>query len=233
MNNNQILIKVKEGLNKLDSLDYDNIECWQILSAYNKVQVGWSRKQIHGYNLRKQGDEASKFSIDDLQVLLVEVPLNSTEHDRYFETELLPDNYLYWKRVLAQSKMDCCPNRHLKIHLTEMANVEDLLDDAYKNPSSEWGETFAALIGNRIRIYTDNQFDIENARLIYYRMPVDVQSVNCIDLATGTTPLIEVECEFKDDIAEILVDETVAYLAGNIESLNEYSINKQSVTEKT
>jgi hypothetical protein len=38
MNNSQILIKVKQGLNKLDSMDYDNIECWQIFDAFNKVQ---------------------------------------------------------------------------------------------------------------------------------------------------------------------------------------------------
>lgn len=239
MNNLEILIKVKEGLNKLDSLDYDNMECWQIFSAFNKVQKGWVRKQLHGYNARKQGDEASKFSIDDLQVLLVEVPLNASEQLKYYETDLLPDNYVYWKRVLADTKMECCPPRALRIHLTEMANVEDMLDDDSKRPSAEWGETFATLIGNRIRIYTNDEFDIQNVKLIYYRLPVDVTHIDlntgigCIDLTTGMPATAEVQCEFKNDIAEILVDETIALLAGNIESINEYQINKTSVVEKT
>lgn len=233
MNNLEILIKVKEGLNKLDSFDYDNMECWQIFSAFNKVQKGWVRKQIHGYNMRKQGDEASKFSIDDLQVLLTEAPLNALKQDKYYKTDVIPNNYIYWKRVLADTDMECCPPRPLRIHLTEMANVEDMLDDEFKKPSAEWGETFATLIGNRIRIYTNNDFDIQNVKLIYYRLPVDVTSTNCIDLTTGISATAEVQCEFKNDIAEILVDETIALLAGNIESINEYQINKTSVTEKT
>ena len=233
MNNNELLLKIKEGLNKLDSLDYDNMECWQIFSAFNKVQKGWTRKQLHGYNLRKQGDEASKFSIDDLQVLLVEVPINASEQSKFYETDLIPTNYVYWKRVLADTKMECCPSRPLRIHLTEMANVEDMLDDEFKKPSSEWGETFATLIGNRIRIYTNDEFDIQNVKLIYYRLPVDVRQIGCIDLTTGQLATTEVQCEFKNDITEILIDETIALLAGNIESINEYQINKQSVTEKT
>jgi hypothetical protein len=233
MNNSQILIKVKQGLNKLDSMDYDNIECWQIFDAFNKVQKTWVRKQLHGYNLRKQGDEASKFSIDDLQVLLEDVPINSFKRDRYFDTELIPANYLYWKRVMANCVVECCDKRPLKIHLTEMANVEDMLEDEFKRPSSEWGETFATLIGNTIRIYTNNDFDIDDARLIYYRLPVDVRSTTCFDTSILGIPGVEVECEFKDDITEILIDETISLLGGNIESLNQYSINKQSSNEKS
>ena len=51
MNNNTIQIKIKERLNKLDSLDYDNIECWQIVEAFNKTQIEWCRRQLHGGNL--------------------------------------------------------------------------------------------------------------------------------------------------------------------------------------
>ncbi|HPF82673.1 MAG TPA: hypothetical protein PLV83_00670 [Bacilli bacterium] len=183
--------------------------------------------------MRKQGDEASKFSIDDLQVLLTEVPLNALEQTKYYETDAIPNNYIYWKRVLADTEMECCPPRPLRIHLTEMANVEDMLDDEFKKPSAEWGETFATLISNRIRIYTNDEFDIQNIRLIYYRLPVDVTHIGCIDLTTGIPATTEVQCEFKNDIAEILVDETIALLAGNIESINEYQINKTSVAEKT
>ena len=57
MLNSTIQIKVKERLNKLDSLDYDNIECWQIVEAFNKVQIEWARRQLHGGNIYKEGDE--------------------------------------------------------------------------------------------------------------------------------------------------------------------------------
>lgn len=233
MNNKEILLKIKEGLNKLDSSDYENLECWQIFSAFNKVQKGWVRKQILGYNPRRQGDEGSKFSIDDLQILLKEVSIDVSKKDRYYESDLMPEDYMYWKRVLADSEMECCPSRPLRIHLTEVANVEDMLADEFKKPSIEWGETFSVLMSNRLRVYTNNEFDIKNLKLIYYRLPLDVKQIGCVDITTGNVSSMEVECEFKDDIAEILIDETIALLGGNIESFNQHQINKTSVMEKS
>ena len=37
MNNATIQLKVQQRLNKLASQDYDNIECWQIVEAFNKA----------------------------------------------------------------------------------------------------------------------------------------------------------------------------------------------------
>ena len=70
MLNSTIVIKLKQRLNKLDSQDYDNIECWQAVEAFNKAQVEWCRRQLHGINIVKEGDEQSTRRKDDLQVLL-------------------------------------------------------------------------------------------------------------------------------------------------------------------
>jgi len=70
MLNSTISIKLKQRINKLDSQDYDNIECWQIVEAFNKAQVEWCRRQLHGLNIVKEGDEQSTRRKDDLQVLL-------------------------------------------------------------------------------------------------------------------------------------------------------------------
>lgn len=72
MNNALLQIKIKERLNKLASMDYDNIECWQIAEAFNKAQLEFVRRQVHGINQKKEGDESSTVLIDDLQRLLVE-----------------------------------------------------------------------------------------------------------------------------------------------------------------
>ena len=72
MLNSTLQIKLKERLNKLDSQDFDNIECWQFIEAFNKAQTEWVRRQLHGNNLYKEADEYSKRRIDDLQVLLTE-----------------------------------------------------------------------------------------------------------------------------------------------------------------
>jgi hypothetical protein len=65
-------------------------------------------------------------------------------------------------------------------------------------------------------------------RLVYYRKPKDIQIQGCINITTGQTFTTNVECELKDDICEILVDEAAAILAGDIESLNQYQRDLQN-----
>jgi hypothetical protein len=225
MNNNLLQIKFKERLNKLASLDYDNIECWQITEAFNKAQLEWVRRQVNGINQSKAGDESTDMKIDDLQILLKSDILTTAKYPTYNETEFLPADYLYFKRIGAEAKTECCPNRAVIAYLAAEADVDNLLADVLRGPSAEWGETFATFIGNRVRIYTNGKFDIENAKLTYYRKPRPISFYGCMDIATNTLSA-NVECEFKDDIVELIIDDAVSIIAGDIESSNQYSRNK-------
>ncbi len=229
MNNNLLQIKFKERLNKISSLDYDNIECWQIAEAFNKAQLEWVRKQVHGNNQRKEGDESTKMLIDDLQKLLVEQNLTLTDEGIYHQTNLVPDNYLYYKRLSVDSVTECCPQRALTVYLAEVADVSNLLTDQFRKPSAEWGETFAVMMANRFRIYTGDAFGLAQGRLTYYRKPVSVSFDNCTDPATGNATTNQ-ECEFKDDIVEMIIDEACSILAGDIESWNQYQRTKTNAT---
>lgn len=227
MLNSTIEIKVKQRLNKLDSQDYDNIQCWQIVEAFNKAQVEWVRRQLHGLNVLKEGDEASNRRKDDLQKLLVSQNLTLGKRDLYYEASL-PTNYLQWKRVDAYANKECCDKRKMIVYLAEEDDLSLLLRDKAKEPSFEWAETFATLMNNGVKIYTNDKFDIPNASLTYYRQPVRVEFLNCSDPYTGAASTADVICEFKDDIVELIIDDTVAILAGDIESTNQYSRNSQS-----
>jgi hypothetical protein len=222
MLNSTIQIKVKERLNKLDSQDYDNINCWQISEAFNKAQVEWVRRQLHGINIVKEGDEGSTRRKDDLQVLLTNQSLSLTDKHYYYFGNL-PDNYLQWKRVDAYAKKDCCNKRRMTVYLAEEENLNQLLRDKQKQPSFEWAETFATLIGNTTHIYTNEAFDIESADLIYYRQPRRIQIQGCTNPYDNTISTQNVECEFKDDIVELIIDEAVSIIAGDIESGNQFS----------
>jgi hypothetical protein len=228
--NNQILqLKIKQRLNKLSSNDYDNIESWQIIEAFNKAQLQWVRRQLHAGNARKEGDEGSKRRIDDLQILLVDQVLTGTQNAKYFESTSLPSDYLEFKRVSTLAKSECCPADSMTVYLAEEANVDSLLNDNFRNPSFEWGETFCTLFNDTIRIYTDNKFTVINPTLTYYRKPVYIQITGTIDPYTGLTSTTDVSCEFRDDITELIIDECVGILAGDIESMNQLQIAKQSV----
>lgn len=230
MNNALLQIKIKERLNKLASMDYDNIECWQIAEAFNKAQIEFVRRQVHGINQTKEGDESSDVLIDDLQRLLVEAPLTGANQDIYFETQVLPPDYLYFKRISAKSHTDCCPDRAMGVYLAPVADVSQLLVDSLRNPSAEWGETFCTLQANKFRIYHNNKFGVVDTKLTYYRKPLDVQFNGCVNLNTGQPVTADVICEFKDDVAELIVDEAASILAGDIESITQYQRNKTNAT---
>lgn len=225
MNNGIIQLKIKQRLNKLDSHDYDNIEGWAIIEAFNKGQVNWCRRQLHGLNVKQTGDEQSKARIDDLQILLKTEKLSFTKQDRYVESPRLPEDYFEWKRISAYATKDCCSNKHpMVIYLAEEGNVDELLRDKNKQPSYDWGETFCTMQGNRIRIYTNNELDIDEARLVYYRQPKGIKIAGIMDPYSQEVSLVDVTCEFKDDIVELLVDEAAKIIAGDIESFNEQDI---------
>jgi hypothetical protein len=230
MNNNLLRIKIYERLNKLASFDYDNIECWQIVEAFNKAQLEWVRRQIHVSPTHPEFDESSKMQIDDVQNILLSDKITISKKDLFYETELIPDNYLYFKRMSINGIQECCPPRALTVYLDETADVDNLLSDEFKRPSWEWAETFCTMQSNRIRIYTNNQFEMDDAVLTYYRKPQPIQFTGCIDISTGIASTADVICEFKDDVAELMIDGAVAILAGDIESFNQMQRAQQSQT---
>lgn len=227
MNNAALQLKIKLRLNKLASNDYDNIECWQIVEAFNKAQLEWVRRQLHGNNLFKEGDEGSKRRVDDLQILLTQKQLQGNNKKKYFESAVLPADYLQYKRVDAYAKSECCPERGITVYLAEEANADQLLRDIYRQPSFEWAETFCTMMSNKIRVYTDSKFSLSDCSLTYYRQPVRIQILGCVDPYTQQVTTVDVPCEFKDDIIEVLIDETVSIIAGDIESLNQFQRGTQ------
>jgi len=228
--NNQILrLKLKQRLNKLSSNDYDNLENWQIIEAFNKAQVEWVRRMLHGNNLYKEGDELSKRRIDDLQILLTELPLVGTSNDQYFQTTNFPPaNYLEYKRVSTNAVTDCCPEpRSMTVYLGEVANVDLYLRDPLKRPDFEWGETFLTILNNTIRIYL-REFTLSNPVLTYYRQPRGIEFAGVLNPYTGVVSAVDVTSEFKDDIVEVILDDAAALIAGDIENFNQMQREQQS-----
>lgn len=235
MTNAELQIKVKERLNKLASLDYDNFECWQIVEAFNKAQLEWFRRQINGINQLQAGDGSTKINYDDTQKLITTVPFvgNAVTTDPAGWVSLsFPTDYLYYSSVYVMAKDDCCPERNIIVYIVDKADLYVILRDENKKPSFQWGETVAILANNQMTIYTGNEFTITSANLTYYRKPTFVQFQNCVDITTGQ-PTGDVPCEFKDDVAEILVDNAVAILAADIESFNQYTRASNSVQSNT
>ena len=152
MDNNLLQIKFKQRLNKLASLDYDNIQCWQIQEAFNKAQYEWTRRQVRGVNIKKEGAEQSTVVTDDLQRLIVDTALTMNKNGIYYEASL-PSDYLYYVRTDVFAKSECCPERRMTVYETEEANISIILNTDSKKPSFEWAETVSTLMNNLLKVY--------------------------------------------------------------------------------
>jgi hypothetical protein len=226
MDNLTLQIKIQQRLNKLGSQDYDNIQCWQIVEAFNKVQLEWVRRQLHGNNASKEGDEHSSMRIDDLQPILRQISLKGGPRVKYFETGALPTDFMKFKRVSATAVTECCPERPVVVYEAEEHNADILISDSNTKPSFEWAETFCTRIGNRVRIYTNGEFSIIKPRLTYYRKPIPITIQGCYAVDGNMTK--DTLCEFKDDVVEILIDECVSLLAGDIDNFQQMQRNSQN-----
>ncbi len=204
-----------------------------MIEVFNKAQIEWVRRQLVGTNILKQGDEQSLRRVDDLNILLKVKKLNLNHFKLYDESNTLPfltsEDYMAFKRLEVYAISECCPEpRLMTIYPGEEANVIHYLTDENLKPSLTWGETFSTMVGRKIRIYTNGEFSIKSAELMYYRQPRRIQVLNCSDPYSGTVSTTDVLCEFKDDIVEVLIDDAAAIVLGDIENYQNMQREKQN-----
>jgi len=126
------------------------------------------------------------------------------------------------------SSLDFCTvPRTMTVYQSEVANVDVLLRDNLKNPNFEWCETFCTLQNNEIRIWRKN-FYIMDPVLIYYRTPRRIEILGSVDPYTGFEVIANVPSEFKDDIVEVIIDNAVSLLAGDISDANQMIRGEQA-----
>lgn len=230
MDNLTIILKVEQRLNKLSSNDYDNIDKWKIVEAFNKAMPDWCRRQLHGTNSHKTGDEQSKRRIDDLQVLLRGHNLDLKKEPLHYASTNWPQDYFEYKRVNITGSSECCTaDKGWVIYLVEEENIDILLRDVNKKPNFEWRTTLATLMNNTVKLWTNDDFTISEATLTYYKQPRRIEMQGVSDPYTGVISTSDVECEFKDDVVEVLIDETVKILSGDVESITSMQVADKSV----
>lgn len=212
-----VLNKYKARLNKSDSSDYDNLWLYQVEETYNKGKIEVIRRLKRGKNQTQEGDEETRDRIDDLQVLLKEKLVSVGQYPLFVETAVFPTDYLYFKKITPLVTKNSCKRVRIKSYLREEANADGLLGDWDSQPSFDFEETFHTILGNKARIYHNNDFKIEEAILTYYRLPRFIKFKK-------TAPTL---LEFKDDLEELFIDEGIKIMASDLESINQKNFSQE------
>src|SRR5687768_2400088 len=123
----QVSAKIDLRLNKGASADYDNLWSYVKQEAFNKAINEWVRRQVHGNNMRQEGDEETTMRVDDLQILLKIDTMTIRDKGDFVQTNKLPSDYMFFKRLTPYVSKGNCIGVKIKSHLKEEANVDDLL----------------------------------------------------------------------------------------------------------
>lgn len=217
-----VINKYKARLNKSDSQDYDNIWLYQVEETFNKGVLEVVRRMIKGMTGLQEGDEETRGRIDDLQVLLKEKLVSVGNYPFYADTTQFPTDYLYYKNLTPLVTKDECKRRRIKSYLREESNVNVLLGDWDSQPSFDFEETFHTILGNKARIYHNNDFKVEEALLTYYKLPRFIQFIR-------NRPVV---LEFKDDVSELMIDEGIRIMASDIQDINSKNFAQERTQTK-
>lgn len=214
--------RMRLALEKLDTSTNANFDRDAKEDVLNKALNDWIRRQFHGTNQYREQQEESTIRVDDLQVLLIDRSLNFTESGVYVQSEKLPSNYRYYNELTIITDSEECSNIIIPSYFVENANVNHYLADWTFSPDLNLEQCFHTLKTNCFQVYHDNKFKIKKLILSYYRNPLHIS----MDLDK-----MDDVWEWKDDVAEVIIDEAVKLLAGYTENAYQQEFSNQRVEQ--
>lgn len=217
MNSKIAIQRINNALEKQDTGSNANFTNYDKEDALNKGMSDLIRRQVHGGNMYKEGSEESTMRVDDLQpILIVDKKMSVTKNTKIFvDTVKIPADYRYYNRLTIVASKECCENVEIKSTFVENGNVNDYLQDYTFSPSFDFEQAFHIMYSNKFRVYHNDDFKIEEVKLSYYKNP---KYISC------KLQDFEIDWEWKDDFAELIIDEAIKLLAGNIESQNAFQL---------
>lgn len=219
MTSSQAALQIKNALNKLDSNDYANIQLWKIQEALNVATQRFVRRRL-------PGKEKDSLVVEDIGILLKDTRLSGSNRDMYFLSHSLPVDYFGLSRVAAICAKDNCILR-IASEWVEDANTNDYLQDWDSQPSFDFEQTFHTLSGRRIKSYHGGDFEVKELDISYYRQPQYIQMPNAPLPGGGIGK--DMTWEWKDDVADLLIEEAVWILSGNTGDYNRNALAQQII----
>lgn len=215
--------RIDNALEKQATNANPNFTRWDKEDAINKGLNDWIRRQVHGSNQPREGEEESQMRVDDLQPILVrDRKVSVISGDIIAETSKIPKDYRYYNRLTVLASKGDCSKVPMKSYFVENGNVDDYLQDYTFSPSFDFEQSFHIMSSNKFTIYHNNDFTVDEILLSYYKNP---QKISC------EIKDFDKEWEWKDDVAEVIIEEAIKNLAGNIENQNAYAISSKNVEE--
>jgi hypothetical protein len=217
MNIEEMHIDFKRKLNKVDSEKYRNFRPQEIDLYLREGEEVLIKQKLIAF-------ETSQKLIDDLRMLLVKhesdgaqpLQVSSIEGNAYvFDlTDLgTVDNsvpnaykYLYHMRSVVVGTDPVCGEAGLKVNVTQTDDLTEALSSEFYSPSYFWREVPAMFSGNKLYVYSDGTFTLDNLKIDYLKRPKKMANPDAVKDSLGNvigynhpdgTPAIQQDCEIQ------------------------------------
>lgn len=202
-------------VNKLVTNNEQDIPAHIFVQIFNEEQLLFFEEQFKLF-------EINQIKTDEFQKLITYSKLDEGSNSKNYKSFKLPEDYFHYVNSYTLASNKVCNQIELSNKLIEESNIHVYRKDVCYEPSIEWQETLITISGDSIKIWTNNQFNVDSVEIQYLRYPKK------INIATGFTDLTntmteDINPEFEGYILEKLIDRTALNIAGNINDVNRYN----------
>jgi hypothetical protein len=214
----ELYLRALDKLNKLISNNEQDVPEYIFVYNFNEAQNHWV---ANNYKLDEFNRPISE-NLDDL--LIKDFSLKPTLNNRLYTTFERPADYLYYND--SYTVIDTCPYL-IENNLKRNQDSSYLIKDSEWTPSLKFEHTFITLNDNKINVYHNGEFLINEIKLTYYKKPTPV------DMEDGHTHLDGRPTQDVNPIwnNQIIVDE-ILDLTCELISSNYSDVNRAASLDK-
>lgn len=162
---NQCLVKVeKNGTNDNVSLDYSRFVILAKSSFIKFMEKVYENK----------GDDEIRY----IQNLLITAKLQKDNNSKTFSEYTLPENYFNHSSIQAKAKTTKCGEDYIELYEVKDTDNDVILNDEFLKPSFKYREAPYIFTDNKVRIFTNDEFEVTNVNLTYYKYPNFIKLIN-------------------------------------------------------
>jgi len=226
---NELIYEFELKLNSLSREKNQNFFIENTLMYLNNAQTSWIKSKLNPNNIFKVGYEGIRKRIDDLQVLKVndkklKVSKNTNKRFIGYSGDIELDDYMFYVSSYALATSKTCSST-LGVNLIKEGELETMYFNENYKPSFKWRDTIATIGDNKLYVYTDGTFTIDDIRLTYLRKPKLIDSEGYIKF--DGTDSINQDCELPDYAKNDIVDIAVKYAAQSTDNVFQVQMAKE------
>lgn len=236
---------LKYKLDKIDSLDTDNLIPAEIDWIINEAITLFTKQRYDKNNFKKIGFEGNQKRIDDLKTLVIKSPTSQQPAVTVtptglntFELKLsdLNYDYLFLVRITAKISKTNCGSKVVSLEQTEHDDLNYILhNDPFRKPSFEW-QRVPIVFGRSdqtlddkgsIYFYTDGTFTITEVYPEYLKVPnkVSFGGYTYLDGSIAT----KTECDLPEETHREIIDIAVNEISRIIDNPNFMQMKSQKL----